>query len=380
MTEDIHDIHDILAQDICGESLSRAEKETLLLWRRASDEHERIYKEFLGIQTAVRLLREHGTGTLAARVTRAIRHARRLQLARRATRHAAVILLLLGASLATWRVLAPVPPAPLLISLDDKRPTLRLGDSRAIILRRENTGAILADPTVRATNEGDRLVYEPTTSAATRVHTLTVPVGGEYRLRLSDGTVVFLNSGTELRYPGTFAGGPREVHLRGEAWFEVEADADRPFIVHAGGVEVKALGTSFNVNAYEQTDRTLATLVTGRLQVTAAGRALPLLPGQQALHDRHTGALDLREVETTLYTSWKDGYYTFDRAPLEEIMTTLTLWYGIEVTYRDDDAKHLQFTGRLRRHEDATRALEMLGETRNVRFDIRGDHVTVSKK
>jgi ferric-dicitrate binding protein FerR (iron transport regulator) len=377
MTEDIHDI---LARDICGEALSPAEKDALHLWRRASGENERIYKEFLGMQAAARLLRGHGTASLAARVSRAVRRARRSRLARRVSRVAAVVLVLLGASLVTWRGLAPVPPAPLLISLDDKRPTLHLGDSRAIVLQRENTGAILVDPSVRATNEGDRLVYEPTAAAATRVHTLAVPVGGEYRLRLSDGTLVFLNSGTELRYPGTFSGDLREVHLKGEAWFEVEADADHPFVVHAGGIEVRALGTAFNVNAYEQTGRTLATLVSGRLQVTAGRRVVPLLPGQQAFHDRRSGVLDAREVEISLYTSWKDGYYTFDRAPLDEIMTTLTLWYGIQVTYSDDDARLLQFTGRLRRHEDATRALEMLGETRNVRFDIRGDRVTVIKK
>jgi ferric-dicitrate binding protein FerR (iron transport regulator) len=379
MTEDIHEI---LARDVCGEPLSPEEERALARWRQSSSEHESIYREFAGMKTAVRLLRERGgnhAGEAARRVARAIR-ARAI---RRVARHAAAVLLLAGASFATWRGLttAPSSPTPLLISRENDRATLVLDDERVITLRQGTSGTIVADTFARVINAGDRLVYEAGADGPAREHTLIVPVGGEYRVQLSDGTLAFLNSGTELRYPESFAaGGRREVHLRGEAWFEVEADATRPFVVHAGGVETRALGTAFNVSAYERTGRLLVTLVAGSVEVASDRQRVLLAPGQQALHDKQAGGVETREVATELYTSWKDGYYTFDRAPLEEIMMTLSLWYGIEVHYRDEAARHLQFTGRLRRYEDATRFLEMIGETRNVLFDIRGNDVTIRLK
>ncbi|MDR2131399.1 MAG: DUF4974 domain-containing protein [Odoribacteraceae bacterium] len=380
-------IYEILARDTCGEHLSLEEEQILAAWRQSSPEHEKIYNAFSGMKTAVRLLREHGgshAGKSIRRATRAIHRTRLLRKARLLARCAAGILLLAGAFFAIrWSLSSPSPlPTPLLISRETNHALLVLANNRSITLHQAVLDTIVADSFMRIINAGNRLVYDTERQEGEDAghNRLIVPVGGEYQVQLADGTLAFLNSGTELRYPERFTGTSREVYLEGEAWFEVKADASAPFIVHAGEMEIRALGTDFNVLAREQLTTLQVTLVSGSVEVADDKQRLRIVPGQQAVYDKQERRLVAREVETALYTSWKDGYYTFNRASLEEIMTTLSLWYGIDVHFRDEAVRHMEFTGRLKRYEDAARFLEMLGETRDVQFDIRGNNVTIHAK
>jgi ferric-dicitrate binding protein FerR (iron transport regulator) len=380
----VEDIYEHIARDICGERLAPEEERQLARWRQASPEHEKIHEALSRVKRPLQLVRERG-GVHVEEARRVVgertRRVARRRAARRLTCRAAAVLLLAGILFAVSRDPAPPSPTPLYISRGDTRATLLLDDHRGIPLRQESAGIPLAGTPARVSSDGNRIVYERETGRRqARNNTLIVPVGGEYEVVLPDGTVVFLNSGTELRYPDLFTGDRREVHLKGEAWFEVTPDTSRPFIVHAGGIDIRVLGTAFNVSAYEQTATLLTTLLAGSLEVTAGRQQLLVAPGQQALYDKRERQLRVRAVETELYTSWKDGYYTFDQAPLEEIMTTLSLWYGIDVHYRDERLKRIEFTGRLKRYEEASRFLEMLGETRNVLFEMQGNDVTVREK
>ena len=197
---------------------------------------------------------------------------------------------------------------------------------------------IVADTTLCVTNEGNTLVYSVMQGEVREdtYNVLTVPVGGEFRVILSDGTMVFLNSGSELRYPEVFRDGQREVFLKGEAWFEVAKDSVRLFRVHAGEMDVRVLGTSFNVKAYERMESIATTLVTGSVEITCDNESFRIVPGEQFEYRKGLKLASVREVDTELYTSWKDGYYKFRQASLEEIMTTLSVWYGLEVFYQNE--------------------------------------------
>ena len=259
---------------------------------------------------------------------------------------------------------------------------LTLKHGVVVPLKRDVKEVIVADTTLRVTNEGNTLVYSVMQGVALEdtYNVLTVPVGGEFRVILSDGTMVFLNSGSELRYPEVFRDGQREVFLKGEAWFEVAKDSVRPFRVHAGEMDVRVLGTSFNVKAYERMESIAMTLVTGSVEITCDNESFRIVPGEQFEYRRGLELASVREVDTELYTSWKDGYYKFRQASLEEIMTTLSVWYGLEVFYQNEEAKRLEFTGKVKRYEDVGNLLRKFEQTENVVFNRKGNNVIIQLK
>ena len=188
---------------------------------------------------------------------------------------------------------------------------------------------------------------------------------------------MFLNSGSEIRYPEAFGEGRREVFLKGEAWFEVAKDSEREFWVRTGMMDVKVLGTSFNVNAYEKLGKVAMTLVEGSVEVACVGKSFRIVPGEQFVYDKNSREADVRMVDTEQYTSWKDGYYKFRQTTLEEIMTTLSIWYEVNVFYQNESAKQVEFTGKVKRYEDIRVLLDKFEQTENVTFDIKGNNVFI---
>ena len=201
--------------------------------------------------------------------------------------------------------------------------------------------------------------------------TVRVPEGGEYRVVLSDGTKVWINSGSELTFPMNFEKGERVVELKGEAYFDVAKEAERPFVVCVTGVDVTALGTEFNIAAVQGGDEVLTTLVNGSVRVVnEEGAGCILTPAEQAVCKKGVVGIEVQKVNTNLYTSWKDGYYAFDKQPLGEIMRTLERWYDIHVVFADSVAGKLRFSGRLKRYEDIDNLLTMIKLTNDVDFEI----------
>lgn len=236
----------------------------------------------------------------------------------------------------------------------------------------------ISEGDVSVTVSGDGIVYDGgSESSAGIFNTLSVPRKGEYRVVLSDGTQVWINSESRLRYPSSFSGGERTVYLEGEAFFEVAHDSERPFTVVAGESRILALGTSFNVNAYEDNGCIYATLVTGRVRVSAGHGEVELAPGEQGIVDVATGTIDIRTVNVDVYAGWKEGLFLFEDQPLEEIMNSLARWYDLEVVFEKESARRAGFNGKLMRYEDFTRITDMLELTGMVNFIIDGNKITI---
>ena len=177
-------------------------------------------------------------------------------------------------------------------------------------------------------------------------HTVTIPEGKTFRILLSDGSTVWLNAGSRLIYPTRFAGSSREVQLEGEAYFKVAPDAEHPFIVKSGDIYTRVLGTEFNIRMKKNSDTSTEyssdceiTLVKGKVSVSKKGtnNDVTLKPGMQAVFEGNAEAFNIKEVDTDLYSYWKDGYFFFDDEPLENMMKQIGSWYNVNVVFRNPD-------------------------------------------
>lgn len=223
-------------------------------------------------------------------------------------------------------------------------------------------------------NTGSSLVYDVSSkSKSTEVtyNSLVVPRGGEYDLVLEDGTKVTVNSETRLRYPTQFAENERVVLLEGEAYFDVSTDKNRPFIVRTQGVDVRVLGTSFNVSSYLDEEAIRTTLVEGSVIVMDRVEQIEnviLKPGYQAVYNKSDKKLESEKVNVDLYTSWKDGLFVFEKSKMDDIMTKVARWYDVKVFYQNSEVNNIRFTGTLKRYDNLDRLLKMIEKTNEVRF------------
>ncbi|MCK3683460.1 FecR domain-containing protein [Maribellus sp. YY47] len=212
---------------------------------------------------------------------------------------------------------------------------------------------------------------------------INVPLGGEYRLTLSDGTKVYLNSMTSLKYPVQFGSDKREVELVGEAYFEVTKNAGKPFVVNTKEMKVEVLGTSFNVNAYEDSKNTVTTLVEGKVKLsnTQDDENVQILnPNEQAVMDNLSGKIALRNVDVSNYISWKDGQMVFYDMPLEEIMVLLTRWYSAKVFYMNPEVKDLRFSGSLDKYDEIEKFIDIIKATNQVNVRVNDNTILFAKK
>ena len=201
---------------------------------------------------------------------------------------------------------------------------------------------------------------------------LSVPRGGEYRIELEDGTKVWMNSESCLRYPVAFFNDMREVYLEGEAYFEVQRDVDRPFIVHSGEQKVTVLGTSFGISCYASEVNDYTTLVSGKVKVDFERRkqSFVLEPGMQVVYNKESDVATEKKVDVAEFVAWKNGKYVFKQKRLVDILSTLSRWYDFEVFYRNEDVKEVLFSGELRRFDDFSYLLQLIERTSDVKFVI----------
>lgn len=209
-------------------------------------------------------------------------------------------------------------------------------------------------------------------------NTLKVPVGGFYSIQLADGTKVWVNSVSSLRYPVAFTGEKRKVFLTGEAYFDVAQSATHPFIVEANGVEIQVYGTEFNINAYEP-DQVQTVLVEGSvgMRVMASGKEVRLRPNQKAEYREGQESLRLTDVDPYPYTAWRNGEFVFDQESLESILERLGRWYDIQVFYTGESLKQHKFSGIINRYEEIKDVLRLIEQVAIVRFEIKGNTVVV---
>lgn len=206
-------------------------------------------------------------------------------------------------------------------------------------------------------------------------HTLTVPRKGHFKLLLPDGSKVWLNAESSIRYPVVFGKNERRVFVTGETFFEVAKDKNRPFSVVVGEIVVEALGTEFNVNAYPNEPRAAVTLVEGSVMVTRGKMDNLLQPGQQARIDENSFEITPADVDGV--TAWRNNLFRFKNTPLEEIMRTVERWYDADVEYREPVSLHLNAT--IERDVPVSKLLNILGKTEQVHFTIEGKKIIVMK-
>ena len=257
---------------------------------------------------------------------------------------------------------------------------LVLADGTTRILGSEVTDSLLVQQGANIVVQNQGVSYCVDSSVVEeRYNTLRVPRGGEYSITLSDGTIVYLNSESELRYPVNFVGRDRRVYLSGEAYFDVVQDEAHPFIVDMGNSSVRVLGTSFDVRAYADEDEVLTTLVQGSVKFSAGKEFVTLEPGKQAVLGK-SGSIETREVDTYLYTAWKEGVFAFKRQRLEEIMKVVARWYDVNIFWENVSQKEVTFTGKMKRYDDFSKVVEVLEMTGNTEFVIKENNIFIREK
>lgn len=212
-------------------------------------------------------------------------------------------------------------------------------------------------------------------------NTLLVPRGAEYKVSLADGTLVWLNSESELRYPVRFSGNRRTVYLKGEGYFVVAPDKDRPFTVSTGDdVDVRVLGTKFNVSAYAGDEEIVTTLAEGSVEIVMSGDSTRMQPNEQVVFNKKEKTFYSGEVDASVYSAWKDGKFIFEDQPLERIMERLKRWYDMEVFYANDEVREYRLTGDLKKYENFEQAVRMIEEVAGLEVDINNKCVIISAR
>ncbi len=255
---------------------------------------------------------------------------------------------------------------------------LTLGNGTKIVLDHVK-GNVAAQHGIQITKTANgRIVYklqDPILASKQEFNTIETPRGGQYQILMSDGSTVWLNAHSSLKYPISFAAKERVVELRGEAYFEIAKNKKSPFKVLAGKQVVEVLGTHFNINSYEDEPNVKTTLLEGsiRVSVTKTNQNKVLRPGQQALFGGNN--LLVNQVDAEEAVAWKNGYFNFSNTNLETIMRQVSRWYNVEVVYQDNKVKNQLFSGNVSRFENASQVLSVLELTGLVHFKIEGRRI-----
>lgn len=210
-------------------------------------------------------------------------------------------------------------------------------------------------------------------STEVKYNTLIVPRGGEFSLELADGTRVWLNTESKLRYPVAFTGDERRVEMDGEVYFEVAKNREKPFVVTVNGVDIRVLGTSFNVSAYQED--VVTTLVTGKVQLKKGDEQVVLLPNQQAIWS--DDKFKVKQVDARNYVLWKEGIFYFEDVDLETILDDMARWYNVNIFYVNPTLKKMKFSVEIKRYEDINEILRRIEQTKRVKFEIKDRTINV---
>jgi hypothetical protein len=255
---------------------------------------------------------------------------------------------------------------------------LRLADGTEILLDSAHDGTLAQQGVVKIIklNNG-QLAYNPQKGKSEEIlyNTITTPKGGQYQLVLADGTKVWLNAASSLRFPAAFAGKERIVELNGEGYFEVAKNASMPFHVRVHDMDVQVLGTHFNINAYTDETAMRTTLLEGSVQVSQGEQTQLLTPGQQAAASQN-GQIQLADgVDVEEVMAWKNGMFQFQGADLETILRQAARWYDIDVEYKQRISD--RFSGQISKNVNLSQLLKILELTGKVHFEIEGRKIIV---
>jgi hypothetical protein len=259
---------------------------------------------------------------------------------------------------------------------------LELNDGEVIALNEnEVTNLTDKDGVALGKDSANTLILPPATGGKKEIiNTLHVPRGGEYRLVLSDGTQIRINSGSKIRFPEAFGDDKREIELSGEAFFEVVQDKIRPFIVKTKQSQLRVIGTSFNVSSYDGEVMEKTTLVTGSVEIDYNCKKYILSPGEQIRINHQDLSVESEKVDVRYFTSWKDGLFRFLDMPLDELALRLERWYSVNFDFEDAECKKIRFTGAVYRNTDFEIFIRLIESTTGVCFSVKDDLVVVGRR
>jgi putative anti-sigma factor len=371
------EIEDILIRRLSGEYLSEEEKLCFEVWYR-DEEHQAYYRDLQKIRSGVL------ASSVAGKIDKGkawlkVRPVRKKRVIYRVIGYAAMFVLPLGVALA---LLLPekqnekITYTHSVVLPGKKMATLTLSTGEQVALtdslpRLEERGMVISH------SEEKALVYnqvQDSIPAEVVYNAVTVPRGGEYKLALSDGTIVWLNSDSYIRYPVRFSGNTRQVELRGEAYFEVAKNSEKPFIVRMKEYNIRVTGTQFNARSYSN-EETATTLVQGSVQIEKGGSVSKLSPGQQAI--LKDGQVQVRKVDVESYIAWRTGDFSFTQCRLENILDELARWYDVDVFYMNQQVKDYHFSAWFKRSSSISEVIAILEKTKKISLDLKGRMLTV---
>jgi len=269
------------------------------------------------------------------------------------------------------------------IAPGSNKAVLTLGNGHKIILNDAKNGQLADEANTKITKAKDgRLVYNTTNNTqasqpAVDYNTVSTPNGGQYEVELPDGTKVWLNASSSLRYPTRFAGNERKVELSGEAYFEVSHNKTMPFKVKTASQEIEVLGTHFNVNAYTDEPATNTTLLEGSVKITSGkAQSVVIKPQQQA--SLKSAGFDVREVDADEVIAWKNGYFEFSEENLGSIMRKISRWYNVEIIYTDKGLENQVFSGSISKYKNISQVIKLLELTKVADFNIQGNKIIIT--
>jgi len=294
---------------------------------------------------------------------------------------AATILLVAATSLYFYRHNAVEKINQTTVSATDIAPgktkaTLTLANGKTISLPDAANGELLKQSGIAITKTADgQLVYQASPgkikdrSEAVNYNTISTPKGGQYQVLLSDGSKVWLNAASSLKFPAVFNGSERNVELSGEAYFEVEKNEKMPFNVIANGTKVAVLGTHFNIMAYADGGAVKTTLLEGSVKLSKGRLTALLKPGQQGLVSASSGTFEIEEADVESAVAWKNGYFMFNDSNFQEVMRQIARWYDVDLVYKNKTNSH-EFVGKISRKYNLSKVLKIL-EISEVRFELK---------
>ena len=371
------EIEDILVKRLSGEYLSEEEKSCFETWFR-EEEHQEYYRDLQKIRSGVL------ASSVAGKIDKGkawlkVRPVRKKRVIYRVIGYAAMFMLPLGVALA---LLLPekqnekITYTRSVVLPGKKMATLTLSTGEQVALtdslpQLEERGMVISH------SEEKALVYnqvQDSIPADVVYNAVTVPRGGEYKLALSDGTIVWLNSDSYIRYPVRFSGNTRQVELRGEAYFEVAKNSEKPFIVRMKEYNIRVTGTQFNARSYSN-EETATTLVQGSVQIEKGRCVSKLSPGEQAI--LKDGQIQVQKVDVESYIAWRTGDFSFTQCRLENILDELARWYDIDVFYMNQQVKDYHFSAWFKRSSSISEVIAILEKTKKISLDLKGRMLTV---
>lgn len=377
-------ISNLIYKSIIGDLEDDSEIAELNNWRQESEENEKLYQKLSSIDNIEEYkerINYFSSEDGWKKFQKNNKKKRFFTFYKSFAKYAAIIILVICSSIVGYWLYSE-KKIPVAIVEETKQNNILPGKSKAILTLPSGVELQLKSDSVLSASEIS--VLDSESSLSNKDKTLSysmieIPRGGEYNLVLSDGTNVYLNSETKLRFPDKFAEDKREIELiGGEIYLDVKRNDQSPFYIKTDDITVKVLGTSFNISTYGNLYQT--TLVNGSVEVKVGeGKAYKLKPSQQINYVKDKEKIDIKYVDTDLYTSWINGKIVFRDQSLENILNSLSRWYNFDVRYESEDLKFYEFGINVNKYESIDPLLNILESTGKFGFEIHDNVIYVKK-